>query len=120
MRQSMKFVIALVEPVKLDEVLEALTGVGVQALTVTETKAYGGRKGRTEFYRGAEYTPNFAPMFKLEVAVSADQVGKVAEVIVRTAKTGEIGDPKIFVLDLDDAARLLTVETETTTPRKAA
>jgi nitrogen regulatory protein P-II 2 len=120
MRQSMKFVTALVKPIDLDNVLEALTGVGVQALTVTETKAYGGQQGRTEFYRGAEYTPNFVPMFKLEVAVSRDHVGKVTDAVVRAAKTGEIGDAKIFVFDLDDAARLLTGETGEAVPRRAA
>ena len=116
----MKFVIALVKPIDLDNVLQALTGVGAQALTVTETKAYGGQKGRTEFYRGAEYTPNFVLMFKLEVAVSRDQVRKVTDAIARAATTGEISDAKIFVFDLDDAARLLTGESEETLARRAA
>jgi nitrogen regulatory protein P-II 2 len=116
----MKFVIALVKPINLDNLLEELTGVGIQALTVTETRAYRGQKGRTEFYRGAECAPTFVLMSRLEAAVSWDQVGKVTDAIVREAKTGEIGDAKIFVFDLDDAARLLTGETEETTPRRAA
>jgi nitrogen regulatory protein P-II 2 len=120
MHQSMKFVIALVGPIDLDNVLEALTGVGVQVLTATETRAYSGQKGRTEFYRGAEYTPNFVPMFKLEIAVSRDQVGKVTDAIVRKASASEMSDSKIFVFDLDDAARPLGGETVATVPRRAA
>jgi nitrogen regulatory protein P-II 2 len=120
MRQSMKFVIAIVKPFKLDEILEALTRVGIQGLTVTEAKGYGRKKGHTEFYRGAEYTSKFVPMLKLEIAVSSDQVDKVTEAIVQAAKTGENGDGRIFVYDLDHTVRIRTEEIDEMPPRKAA
>jgi nitrogen regulatory protein P-II 2 len=119
MYQSMKLVTAIVRPFKFDDTLEALTGVGVQGLTVTEVKGYG-QKGRTEFYRGAEFTSQFVPMLKLEVAVLSDQVEKVTEAIIRTARTGEIGDGKIFVSDLDHAVRIRTGESDEMPPRRAA
>jgi nitrogen regulatory protein P-II 2 len=120
MRLPMKFVIALIKPFKLDEVVDALTSVGAQALTVTEAQGYGRRKGSTEFYRGAEYTSKFVPLLKLEVAVSSDQVEKVTEAIIRAAKTGEIGDGRIFVLDLDRAVRISTGATDEMIFGKAA
>jgi nitrogen regulatory protein P-II 2 len=120
MRQSMKFAIAIVKPFKLDEILEALTRVGIQGLTVTEAKGYGRKKGHTEFYRGAEYTSKFVPMLKLEIAVSSDQVDKVTEAIVQAAKTGENGDGRIFVYDLDHTVRIRTGEIDEMPPRKAA
>jgi nitrogen regulatory protein P-II 2 len=120
MRLPMKFVIALIKPLKVDEVVEALANVGTQALTVTEAQGYGRRKGPKEFYRGAEYTSKFVPMIKLEVAVSSDQVEKVTEAIIRAAKTGEIGDGRIFVLDLDCAVRISTGATDEMIFGKAA
>jgi nitrogen regulatory protein P-II 2 len=120
MHQSMKFVIALVKPYKLDDIQEALTRVGVRGFTVTEARGYGRRKGHTEFYRGADYTPKFVPMLKLEVAVFSHQVEEVTQVITRAAKTGEIGDGRIFVLDLDHAVRVSSGVTDEMPPRKAA
>jgi nitrogen regulatory protein P-II 2 len=119
MQQSMKFVTAIVRPFKFDDILEALTRVGVQGPTVTEVKSYG-QKGRTEFYRGAEFTSKFVPMLKLEAAVLSDQVEKVIEAIIRTARTGEVGDGKIFVSDLDHAVRIDTGETDEMPSRIAA
>jgi nitrogen regulatory protein P-II 2 len=120
MHKSMKFVTAIVRPFKFDDILEALTRVRVQGLTVTEVNGYGQKKGRTELYRGAEFTPKFVPMLKLEVAVLSDQVEKVTEAIIQTARTGEIGDGKIFVSDLDYALRIRTGETDGAAPRRAA
>ena len=93
----MKIVMAIIKPFKLDEVREALTAVGIQGLTVTEVKGYGRQKGHTEIYRGAEYAVSFLPKIKIEVAVSTDMVDKVVEAITAAAKTGQIGDGKIFV-----------------------
>jgi nitrogen regulatory protein P-II 2 len=109
----MKFVMAIIKPFKLDEVRDALTRVGVHGLTVTETKGYGRQKGHTEIYRGAEYTANFLPKLKIEVAVSNDQVDKVIEAI-GTAKTGQIGDGKIFVFGLEHVVRIRTGEIDET------
>ena len=109
MRQSMKFVTAIVRPFKFDDILEALSRVGVQGLTVTEVKGYG-QKGRTEFYRGAEFTSQFVPMLKLEAAVLSDQVEKVTQTIIRTARTGEIGDGRVFVLPVEAAYNIRTGE----------
>ena len=108
----MKIVMAIIKPFKLDEVRDALTAVGVHGLTVTEVKGYGRQKGHTEIYRGTEYAVSFLPKLKIEVAVSADQVDKTVEAITSTAKTGQIGDGKIFVLSLDQAVRIRTGEVD--------
>jgi nitrogen regulatory protein P-II 2 len=108
----MKIVMAIIKPFKLDEVRDALTAIGVQGLTVTEVKGYGRQKGHTEIYRGAEYAVSFLPKLKIEVAVPAAQADKVIEAIINAAKTGQIGDGKIFVLDLDHALRIRTGETD--------
>jgi nitrogen regulatory protein P-II 2 len=106
----MKYVVAIVKPFKLDEVRDALVNIGVHGLTVTESKGYGRQRGHTEIYRGAEYTVNFVPKVKIEVAVRSDQVDKVIEVISAAAKTGEIGDGKIFTFALEQAERIRTGE----------
>jgi nitrogen regulatory protein P-II 2 len=108
----MKIVMAIIKPFKLDEVRDALTGVGVHGLTVTEVKGYGRQKGHTEIYRGTEYAVNFLPKVKIEVAVDSSQVDKVVEAITAAAKTGQIGDGKIFVLPLDHAVRIRTGEVD--------
>ncbi|MBO6717283.1 MAG: P-II family nitrogen regulator [Rhizobiaceae bacterium] len=109
----MKIVMAIIKPFKLDEVREALTGVGIQGLTVTEVKGYGRQKGHTEIYRGAEYAVSFLPKVKIEIAVSSDMVDKAVEAITAAAKTGQIGDGKIFVYGIDQAVRIRTGETDT-------
>ena len=106
----MKIVMAIIKPFKLDEVRDALTKIGVQGLTVTEVKGYGRQKGHTEIYRGAEYAVSFLPKIKLEIACAANQVDKVVETISTAAKTGQIGDGKIFVLPLEDCVRIRTGE----------
>jgi nitrogen regulatory protein P-II 2 len=108
----MKIVMAIIKPFKLDEVRDALTGIGVHGMTVTEVKGYGRQKGHTEIYRGTEYAVSFLPKLKIEVAVSSDQVDKVVDTITATAKTGQIGDGKIFVFGLDQAVRIRTGETD--------
>ncbi len=108
----MKIVMAIIKPFKLDEVREALTGVGIQGLTVTEVKGYGRQKGHTEIYRGAEYAVSFLPKVKIEIAVSADMVDKTIDAISGSAKTGQIGDGKIFVYSIDQAVRIRTGETD--------
>ena len=108
----MKIVMAVIKPFKLDEVRDALTAVGVHGLTVTEVKGYGRQKGHTEIYRGTEYAVNFLPKVKIEVAVDSGQVDKVVEAITGAAKTGQIGDGKIFVFSLDHAVRIRTGETD--------
>jgi nitrogen regulatory protein P-II 2 len=108
----MKIVMAVIKPFKLDEVRDALTGVGVHGLTVTEVKGYGRQKGHTEIYRGTEYAVNFLPKVKIEVAVDSSAVDKVVEAITAAAKTGQIGDGKIFVFPLDHAVRIRTGETD--------
>jgi len=108
----MKLVIAIIKPFKLDEVREALTRLGVHGMTVTEVKGYGRQKGHMEIYRGAEYTVNFLPKLRIEVAVAQDQIDNVTEAIVAAAKTGQIGDGKIFVTPLDQAVRIRTGETD--------
>ena len=110
--KPMKIVMAIIKPFKLDEVRDALTAAGVHGLTVTEVKGYGRQKGHTEIYRGTEYAVNFLPKIKIEVAVATDQADKVVEVITAAAKTGQIGDGKIFVLNLDSAVRIRTGETD--------
>ncbi len=108
----MKLVMAIIKPFKLDEVRDALTGIGVHGLTVTEVKGYGRQKGHTEIYRGAEYAVSFLPKLKIEVAVAAGSVDKVVEAIASAAKTGQIGDGKIFVYSIDAAVRIRTGETD--------
>ena len=108
----MKIVMAIIKPFKLDEVRDALTATGVHGMTVTEVKGYGRQKGHTEIYRGAEYAVSFLPKIKIEVAVAAEQVDKTVEAITGAAKTGQIGDGKIFVLDLESAVRIRTGETD--------
>ncbi len=108
----MKIVTAIIKPFKLDEVRDALTAIGVHGMTVTEVKGYGRQKGHTEIYRGAEYAVNFLPKLKIEVAIAATQTDKVTETIASAAKTGQIGDGKIFVMALDHAVRIRTGETD--------
>ena len=106
----MKKVEAIIKPFKLDEVKEALGGIGVEGLTVTEVKGFGRQKGHTELYRGAEYVVDFLPKIKLEIVVTEELVDKVIEAIVGAANTGRIGDGKIFVLPLEEAVRIRTGE----------
>jgi nitrogen regulatory protein P-II 2 len=101
---------AVIKPFKLEEVRDALTSVGVHGLTVTEVKGYGRQKGHTEIYRGAEYAVSFLPKLKIEVAVSAEMTDKVIDAIVAAARTGQIGDGKIFVYNLESAVRIRTGE----------
>ena len=108
----MKIVMAIIKPFKLEEVRDALTAIGVHGLTVTEVKGYGRQKGHTEIYRGAEYAVSFLPKIKVEVAVAADQVDRVIDAITGAAKTGQIGDGKIFVINLDHAVRIRTGEAD--------
>jgi len=108
----MKIIMAVIKPFKLDEVRDALTAIGVQGMTVTEVKGYGRQKGHTEIYRGAEYAVSFLPKVKIEVAVASEQVGKIVEAITAAAKTGQIGDGKIFIFGLDAAVRIRTGETD--------
>lgn len=107
----MKLISAIIKPFKIDEVRDALTGIGVMGLTVSEVKGYGRQKGQTEIYRGAEYTVNLLPKVKIEVAVSDELVERVVETIQKSANTGRIGDGKIFVLELKQAVRIRTGET---------
>lgn len=109
----MKLVMAIIKPFKLDEVREALTSLGIQGLTVTEVKGYGRQKGHTEIYRGAEYAVSFLPKIKVEVAVKSEQVDSVIDAITGAAKTGQIGDGKIFVTDVSKVVRIRTSETDT-------
>jgi nitrogen regulatory protein P-II 2 len=106
----MKIVMAIIKPFKLEEVRDALTAIGVHGLTVTEVKGYGRQKGHTEIYRGAEYAVSFLPKLKIEVAVSSDLVTTVIEAISGAAKTGQIGDGKIFVMPIEQAVRIRTGE----------
>jgi nitrogen regulatory protein P-II 2 len=106
----MKLVVAIIKPFKLDDVRSALADVGVQGITVTEVKGFGRQKGHTELYRGAEYVVDFLPKVKLELAVEDDQVDRVVEVIIDVARTGKIGDGKIFVSELGQAVRIRTGE----------
>ncbi|OQW59996.1 MAG: transcriptional regulator [Proteobacteria bacterium SG_bin9] len=108
----MKIVMAIIKPFKLEEVRDALTAIGVHGLTVTEVKGYGRQKGHTEIYRGAEYAVSFLPKIKIEVAINSDQVDKTIEAITAAAKTGQIGDGKIFVMNLDHAVRIRTGEAD--------
>jgi nitrogen regulatory protein P-II 2 len=106
----MKFVIAIIKPNRLDEVRQALNAIGVAGMTVTETKGYGRQRGHTEIYRGAEYQVDFVPKAKIELAIDDGQLPAVLETITRTARTGKIGDGKIFVLELGEAVRIRTGE----------
>jgi nitrogen regulatory protein P-II 2 len=108
----MKIVMAIIKPFKLDEVRDALTAIGVHGMTVTEVKGYGRQKGHTEIYRGTEYAVSFLPKLKIEVAVAANQLDKVIDAISSAAKTGQIGDGKIFVFALEQAVRIRTGETD--------
>ena len=107
----MKLLVAIIQPHRLDSVRQALTEIGINGMTVTEVRGYGRQKGHTEIYRGAEYTISFLPKLKLEVALPADRVDDAVGVITRSARTGKIGDGKIFVLDLESALRVRTGET---------
>jgi len=108
----MKLVVAIIKPFKLDEVRQALTAIGVHGMTVTEVKGYGRQKGHTEIYRGAEYVVNFLPKLRIEIAVANDVADKAVEVITANARTGQIGDGKIFVTPIDHALRIRTGETD--------
>jgi nitrogen regulatory protein P-II 2 len=109
---TMKLVVAIIKPFKLDEVRQALTAIGVSGMTVTEVKGYGRQKGHTEVYRGAEYVVNFLPKLRIEIAVAANVADKAVEVITASARTGQIGDGKIFVTPIDRALRIRTGETD--------
>ena len=109
----MKMVTAIIKPFKLDEVREALSDIGVQGITVTEVKGFGRQKGHTELYRGAEYVVDFLPKVKLEIAVDEAIVERVIEAIEQAARTGKIGDGKVFVFDLEQVIRIRTGETGT-------
>ncbi|MFZ5835962.1 MAG: P-II family nitrogen regulator [Pseudomonadota bacterium] len=106
----MKLVMAIIKPFKLDEVRQALTSLGIEGMTVTEVKGYGRQKGHTEIYRGAEYAISFLPKLKLEVAINSDQVDSVISAIVAAARTGQIGDGKIFISPIDQVVRVRTGE----------
>ena len=106
----MKLIEAIIKPFKLDEVKDALNEIGIEGITVSEVKGFGRQKGHTELYRGAEYVVDFIPKVKLQIAVSDELVNKVVETIVNTAKTGRIGDGKIFILPLEEAIRIRTGE----------
>ena len=111
---KMKLVIAIIKPFKLDEVREALTTLGVTGMTVTEVKGFGRQKGQTEIYRGAEYSTNMVPKIKIEVVCPAALADRVVEAVQASANTGAIGDGKIFVLDVGQAVRIRTGETDVT------
>ena len=106
----MKLIIAIIKPFKLEDVKSALSDVGIEGMTVTEVKGFGRQKGHTEIYRGSEYTVDFLPKVKIEVAVVTELVGKTVEAIAKAAKTGKIGDGKIFVIPIEDALRIRTDE----------
>lgn len=106
----MKLVVAIIKPFKLEEVKEALSEIGIEGMTVTEVKGFGRQKGHTEIYRGSEYTVDFLPKVKIEIAVQDDIVSKAAEAIVKSAKTGKIGDGKVFVVPIEEAIRIRTDE----------
>ncbi len=107
----MKLIIAIIKPFKLDEVHDALNRLGISGMTVTEVKGYGRQKGHTEIYRGTEYAVSFLPKVRVEVVVPDEQVDQVVEAIISTARTGQIGDGKIFVTSIDQAIRIRTGET---------
>lgn len=109
----MKLVSAIIKPFKLDDVREAIAGLGIEGMTVTEVKGFGRQKGHTELYRGAEYQVDFLPKVKLEIATKDEHLDHLLEVITEAARTGKIGDGKIFVTELDQAIRIRTGETDT-------
>lgn len=106
----MKLIIAIIKPFKLEEVKQALAEIGVEGMTVTEVKGFGRQKGHTEIYRGSEYTVDFLPKVKIEIVVFDEIVGKTVDAIVKSAKTGKIGDGKVFVLPIEEAVRIRTDE----------
>ena len=106
----MKLIIAIIKPFKLEEVKEALAALGIEGMTVTEVKGFGRQKGHTEIYRGSEYTVDFLPKVKIEIAVSDEGAAKAVDTIVKSAKTGKIGDGKVFVLPLEEVVRIRTDE----------
>jgi len=106
----MKKIEAIIKPFKLEDVKEALAEIGVEGMTVTEVKGFGRQKGHTEIYRGSEYTVDFLPKVKLEIVLTDDRIGKAMETILRSAKTGKIGDGKVFVLPIEEAVRIRTDE----------
>ncbi len=106
----MKLIIAIIKPFKLEEVKEALAEIGIEGMTVTEVKGFGRQKGHTEIYRGSEYTVDFLPKVKIEVVVADDLAGKTVDTVVKSAKTGKIGDGKVFVVNLEEAVRIRTDE----------
>jgi nitrogen regulatory protein PII len=106
----MKLIIAIIKPFKLEEVKEALSSIGIEGMTVTEVKGFGRQKGHTEIYRGSEYTVDFLPKVKIEIVITDDLVPKTVDAIVKAAKTGKIGDGKVFVLALEEAVRIRTDE----------
>ena len=106
----MKLIVAIIKPLKLEEVKEALAAVGIEGMTVTEVKGFGRQKGHTEIYRGSEYTVDFLPKVKVEIAVTDDVAAKAVDAIAKSAKTGKIGDGKIFILNIEDAVRIRTDE----------
>jgi len=108
----MKKIEAIIKPFKLDDVKEALNGIGIKGMTISEVKGYGRQKGHTEIYRGAEYVVDFLPKIKMEIIVDADQVDQVIETVVKAARTGKIGDGKIFVLPVEQIVRVRTGETD--------
>ena len=108
----MKLIIAIIKPFKLDDVREALTDLGISGMTVSEVKGYGRQKGHMEIYRGAEYAVNFLPKVRIEVAVPSEQADRVIEAMTVSARTGQIGDGKVFVMPLDHAVRIRTGETD--------
>ncbi len=109
----MKLVIAIIKPFKLDEVRDALTRIGIHGMTVSEVKGYGRQKGHMEIYRGAEYAINFLPKVRIELAIATEQLEQVVETVAAAAKTGQIGDGKIFVTPMEQAVRIRTGETDT-------
>jgi nitrogen regulatory protein P-II 2 len=108
----MKLIVAIIKPFKLDEVRQALTEIGVHGMTVTEVKGYGRQKGHTEIYRGAEYVVNFLPKLRIEIAVDSAMADKAVEAITTRARTGQIGDGKVFVTKIENAVRIRTGETD--------
>lgn len=108
--EEMKKIEAIIKPHKLEEVKEALNGIGVKGMTVTEVKGYGRQRGHKEIYRGAEYQVDFIPKVKIEIVVEKDQVGSVVETIVKSAKTGKIGDGKVFIVPVEEVIRIRTGE----------
>jgi nitrogen regulatory protein P-II 1 len=106
----MKLIIAIIKPFKLEEVKNALSEIGVEGMTVTEVKGFGRQKGHTEIYRGSEYTVDFLPKVKLEIVVGNELVAKAVDAIVKSGKTGKIGDGKVFIVSLEDAIRIRTEE----------